>query len=997
MAALTTTSRYLPVDLWLTQDEIKTIASASSVDYSNLQPIKSLLRYLFLYVRTAAISLDQYYDIVQLLLVRYTRQSHTQKLQQTVQKLVNSFNIALPSAQDESDEEEIGSKIEISKENTKSLAELSKYIENVCKKGLINRAEKKYIETLLQAKDSPVAGPNLHEESTKYDAGSEIQALKSLFPDNFQHRNRHLFEPKAIQAVLEINITANKQPDCPKSALVQVKVQIPWRYSASAACIISILDQKFVSEAELLCLLHLLEKNNLYKVQEKRFPTVSELLHIIQQFLQDIQDSFAVNSAHSSSEKVEFPYFPNNFSDKDLSTARLRVPTAQNESTLSLSQLNSAVIEAAKGKIKEFQGYSTNSGRVQPCFEISECENVLSHALISKFHTELVQLSTLHSSNQLKFARKQEFLYAQVAFHGTSCRSAINSIAQQGLLLPGSITASGSTVNINSGARYGEGIYTSPKFSKSLAYSWHEYDDNFQVRRGQMFVCLVILGRPYYVEDGASENQKYELFDSKISKDGLEFIVFNEARVLPVLLITYQPYVAINLQKNGQISAAAAQNSKETEEKEADREYSALIKRRIRQQFDLFRRKRTRKALSQGVWAELLPGFTDKWLISLGGPKLHKTELEPQRGSAEMKQNETESSEQDESPHELSGGDDFEALIRSNFTAELPLSPESVHLCYIIQRDPAENTQFEKVLAPGCSILAKTMSSAASQSVVYYGEGTEIHENIPINWFDSETAKKTGLKQGNNLAAALKLAIHLLVNKKIKENQRAEAIIAQKLLEEREDERDFIEKQFELAERRYYSYKECRCGGCALCIAYEEARETRKTKWQQQYLSNLRDIYRFRLRSSMPQQLFCFVLVSSGENRDNLPEIGSTLARESAYLQGNAMNSLYFAVNHSKADRSLLNLLVRSYLHTISGASYNVSTPFYRGDSTAELLNCFRNMQKELENLNNRAANSIEVAVVPQRGQAERGGFLRSLTEEKFQDKLNIVISEREV
>lgn len=126
-----------------------------------------------------------------------------------------------------------------------------------------------------------------------------------------------------------------------------------------------------------------------------------------------------------------------------------------------------------------------------------------------------------------------------IVFHGT-LRSNVTSIIRDGFRLPGK---SKHTSRFRS--HWGPGIYCSPYGTYSYTYG-HRWDSG---TGGTMldpeasvaiFVCAVARGRPFQCEKAKIE--KYtgleEGFDSHISHNQCEWIVFDQERIIPLCLLS---------------------------------------------------------------------------------------------------------------------------------------------------------------------------------------------------------------------------------------------------------------------------------------------------------------------------------------------------------------------------------------------------------------------------------------------------------------------------
>lgn len=160
----------------------------------------------------------------------------------------------------------------------------------------------------------------------------------------------------------------------------------------------------------------------------------------------------------------------------------------------------------------------------------------------------------------------------EVTFHGAP-RKVMQSIVRYGFVIPGKkIGDTGVENGIACGASFGIGIYSSPSidFASTYAYdSTHkgEWRNPADVPGMRIVVCATLMGRPIKVTrdltrrtEGISDQNA----DSHVSPDGLEYIVFDEAQIIPcyVLHLDYgsesakkhferyqrQPWKAIKLQ-----------------------------------------------------------------------------------------------------------------------------------------------------------------------------------------------------------------------------------------------------------------------------------------------------------------------------------------------------------------------------------------------------------------------------------------------------------------
>lgn len=160
----------------------------------------------------------------------------------------------------------------------------------------------------------------------------------------------------------------------------------------------------------------------------------------------------------------------------------------------------------------------------------------------------------------------------EVTFHGAP-RKVMQSIVRYGFVIPGKqIGKTGVENGIACGASFGIGIYSSPSidFASTYAYdSTHhgEFRNPADVPGMRIVVCATLMGRPVQVSRDATrrtEGISDQNADSHVSPNGLEYVVFDEAQIIPcyVLHLDYgsesarkhlemyqkQPWKAIKLQ-----------------------------------------------------------------------------------------------------------------------------------------------------------------------------------------------------------------------------------------------------------------------------------------------------------------------------------------------------------------------------------------------------------------------------------------------------------------
>ncbi|KAF8070017.1 hypothetical protein FPV67DRAFT_996493 [Lyophyllum atratum] len=164
-----------------------------------------------------------------------------------------------------------------------------------------------------------------------------------------------------------------------------------------------------------------------------------------------------------------------------------------------------------------------------------------------KMRQEMQQAATQRLPDRREKDVMWEYGQEEIVFHGTSYKN-VGSIVRSGFVVPGQRAASGKAIGIRCGTTWGQGIYTSPSPSYGLRYANYAYKDGMKGRHrllpGQkLIVCAVLMGRRHHVVTPRRLNTNVEPgFDSHVSPNKKEYIVFNSAQVLPlyVLHLGYQ-------------------------------------------------------------------------------------------------------------------------------------------------------------------------------------------------------------------------------------------------------------------------------------------------------------------------------------------------------------------------------------------------------------------------------------------------------------------------
>lgn len=151
--------------------------------------------------------------------------------------------------------------------------------------------------------------------------------------------------------------------------------------------------------------------------------------------------------------------------------------------------------------------------------KINNVENILRPDLIWRFKKYQAMLRD-------KYPNKPRLSDIDVAFHGTR-EDRMFSIVRRGLLIPDSNNGLDA---FTCGARYGKGIYLSPDARFSMHYC-----------RGDscLLVCAILPGRKYVCNSNLWSTELQNGYDSHISSDNTELVLFDEAQVLPCTVIHF--------------------------------------------------------------------------------------------------------------------------------------------------------------------------------------------------------------------------------------------------------------------------------------------------------------------------------------------------------------------------------------------------------------------------------------------------------------------------
>ncbi|KAL3956927.1 hypothetical protein ACCO45_009773 [Purpureocillium lilacinum] len=199
------------------------------------------------------------------------------------------------------------------------------------------------------------------------------------------------------------------------------------------------------------------------------------------------------------------------------------------------------------------------AGMIPPRYRVQHVEEVLRKDLAVGFDRALAQLRTELSSLPLSTLRRhappqlchrsarvadyvEHLSRPRLTFHGTQ-RRFVSSIVRHGFLRPGMRDpATGAEHGVRCGATYGRGIYSSPDAGFGLAYAdrWCGRTTPGSYFGVKLIVCATLMGRArlMFRDDGwRDSDEPHEGADSHVANGGLEYVVFDPPRILPVYVV----------------------------------------------------------------------------------------------------------------------------------------------------------------------------------------------------------------------------------------------------------------------------------------------------------------------------------------------------------------------------------------------------------------------------------------------------------------------------
>ena len=133
----------------------------------------------------------------------------------------------------------------------------------------------------------------------------------------------------------------------------------------------------------------------------------------------------------------------------------------------------------------------------------------------------------------------------KVTFHGAP-RNIMQSIVRYGFVIPGQKIGQTDVRNeIACGASFGIGVYSSPSIGFASTYAYDntrsaDWRSPAELPGMRIVVCATLMGRPVQVsreETRRTEGLFTEHADSHVSPNGLEYIVFDTAQIIPCYVL----------------------------------------------------------------------------------------------------------------------------------------------------------------------------------------------------------------------------------------------------------------------------------------------------------------------------------------------------------------------------------------------------------------------------------------------------------------------------
>ena len=174
-----------------------------------------------------------------------------------------------------------------------------------------------------------------------------------------------------------------------------------------------------------------------------------------------------------------------------------------------------------------------------------------------------------------------------MCFHGTNMAN-LDSILENGLMVPGQVTRQGQQVGVACGSTWGRGIYLAIEPSFSLGYV------RAAANRKALIVCSVLLGKSFVCSNPRRGGGLQQGFDSHVSPSGKELVVFSGAQVLPCWLVHFKTTAEIAMRQD----PTSGKPLRTTEKREEEMSEKELRNKKRR---DKRARRRAREREAKGL------------------------------------------------------------------------------------------------------------------------------------------------------------------------------------------------------------------------------------------------------------------------------------------------------------------------------------------------------------------------------------------------------------
>jgi hypothetical protein len=163
---------------------------------------------------------------------------------------------------------------------------------------------------------------------------------------------------------------------------------------------------------------------------------------------------------------------------------------------------------------------------------IFKIENVINLYCLVRFEEKIRLIKK-------KYGENSYLCKSTTSYHGTSINN-IYGIVKNGLLHP-----KRSTIGIKHGAKYGEGIYTSPnaKYARQyvsdtrVAFTKGDSNETYGILVCAVLMGVSLKGKNFF--EKMDESMLDDKYDSYINSDSNEYVVYDESQVLPVYVIHF--------------------------------------------------------------------------------------------------------------------------------------------------------------------------------------------------------------------------------------------------------------------------------------------------------------------------------------------------------------------------------------------------------------------------------------------------------------------------